>query len=226
MTCRQFERDGLARAEAGLPDPHTDDCADCQAARAEYERLRAAIADTGAAYVPRAGWEARVLAELDRGATASKPSRAPWLIGGAALAAAAALILWWQLGRSRATDDARVAQIETVRGSQIVRGAAPAVGDGLRVRYDGDRAAIWIYRNDRRVLACSRIEDPRTSGTPDGTCTLTARRVLADLDGLTAATYVVVTAQTDMRAPDTLDLAIASLTRADARPMQRELVVE
>lgn len=56
MTCRHFEREGLARAERGLPDPHVDDCADCRAARADYDRVRAALAESGATFTPPPGW--------------------------------------------------------------------------------------------------------------------------------------------------------------------------
>ena len=223
-TCRHFDREGLARAERGLPDPHVDGCADCQAARADYERVRGALAETGAALTPRAGWEARVFATIDR--APPQASRRGWWLAGGVVAMAAAAAVWWRLGRvPPPTPGSQLAELETRRGTEVVRGRGPAVGEGLSIKYRGDRAAIWLYRDDARLVACSRMELD-TPNSRDATCMLTAGAVLIEIDHLTAATYHVVTVQTELRAPKTLDAALALLIRADVRYQDRELIVE
>lgn len=118
MTCAHFELEGLDRLEQGLPDPHVDGCADCQAARATYQKLKAALADVDADVRPKAGWEERVIErvratqraaqEQVQAEAKSAPShgktarRLRWWLGGAgatALAAAAGVAV---LARSSA----------------------------------------------------------------------------------------------------------------------------
>ncbi len=136
--------------------------------------------------------------------------RIGWLAGGA-LAIAAAVVIGWYLVRAARPDGPR-AVIERS-------------GDGLRIRYPGDRAAIWLYRDDLRLVACSRMELDAPSPA-DATCMLTAAAALIELEGLTTATYHVVTVQTELRAPPTLAAARALLIRADVPYQDRALIVE
>lgn len=221
MTCQYFDEVGLLRDERGEDDRHLAECPDCQARRAEYQKLREALAETGGEHAPRPGWEDRVFAAIDREAAAPRPSRRAWWAAAGALAVAAGAILWWQLGRTPPRDQA-VAEVEILRGETVVRARGAAVGDGVRATEPGPRGAVWIYRGDALALACSRVEGPPTAGR----CTLTATAITAELRELGAATYTVVRAQTEQRAPATLDLALALLARAEARARTLELVVE
>ena len=55
--CARFEEEGLAAVEAGAPlDRHFEDCPECRAERAEYERLGEAIED---------GWRFQVWYHMD-----------------------------------------------------------------------------------------------------------------------------------------------------------------
>lgn len=159
MTCAHFEREGLARLEAGKPDPHVDGCTDCQAARATYRRLTDALTDVGADLRPRAGWEDEVLAKVRAQPVApARPTarRTRWWLaagGSAALAAAVVLVLL----HSRATPDLR-ASVTRVPGGATVRGDRDAwiAGDAIAARSPVAGGAVWIYRGDKPVLICDR----------------------------------------------------------------------
>ena len=164
MTCAHFEREGLARLEAGRPDPHVDGCAECQAARATYRRLTDALADVGADLRPRAGWEDEVVAKVRAAqvAQAGQASPAPrrrrhpgrwWLATGVGAALAAAVVVL--LLRPRPTPELQ-ASVTRIRGGAIVRGDGEAwiAGDAIGARSPVAGGAVWIYRGDRPVLLC------------------------------------------------------------------------
>jgi hypothetical protein len=148
MRCEHFEREGLARQEAGKPDPHVDECADCQAARATYRRMTDALADVGADLRPRDGWEDAVLARVH----APRRDRR-WLVAGvgaAVLAAAAVLVL---IGVPREPE--RIAMIDRVPSGASVRGADDAWSSGDSVWSISELGqAVWIYRGATLARTC------------------------------------------------------------------------
>ena len=149
MRCSHFEREGLARQEAGKPDPHVEQCADCQAARATYQRMTDALADVGAELYPRAGWEDEVLARV------RTPQRPRWWTGagvaGALLAAAVVLLV---LGtRKPAPGDPTIDRV--ARGS-ATRGDAWTDGDYIYAAAPARGGAVWVYRAGKLEVACDQ----------------------------------------------------------------------
>lgn len=147
MRCEHFEREGLARQEAGRPDPHVDGCADCQAARATYRRLTDALGDVGADLRPRDGWEEQVLARI------ATPRRSRWWATagvGAALAAAAIALL--MLNRKPSIGDPVIARVPS---GSATRGAdAWTDGDNIYSISEAKGGAVWIYRGGKLVMGC------------------------------------------------------------------------
>ena len=89
--CSRFETEGVVALEQGQPlDEHFHTCADCQTALAAYERLRRELSSLDP-HEPRAGWEGRVRARIDRPARARTQWR-PLAVAG--LAAAAVIVLF------------------------------------------------------------------------------------------------------------------------------------
>ncbi|MCE9579270.1 MAG: hypothetical protein K8W52_39465 [Deltaproteobacteria bacterium] len=127
------------------------------------ERIERALAEAGADQQPPPGWEARVLAAID-----AKPARrAPWWLLVPALAAAAAIVfLVWPRA---ATPPQQLAVAITIdRGGPLVRGTSAHVGDTLHATAtggDGHRA-VWIYRDDRELLATCAGDDACTFTIP------------------------------------------------------------
>ncbi len=154
MTCAHFDVEGLARLEAGRPDPHVADCADCQAALATYRRLTDALADVGAELRPRAGWEDEVLTKVRVSQASPAPRRTRWWLGAGVVAALAAAVMVLLL-RPRPTPELQ-ASVTRIRGSAIVRGDGDAwiAGDAIAARSPVAGGAVWIYRGDRPVLIC------------------------------------------------------------------------
>lgn len=154
--CDRFEREGLGLLEQGLPlDQHFDTCADCAAARAAHERLRAGITEIGRGHPGRADWQARVWAGVAR-RQARRRRRWPWLAAPAAVALAAALLL--VLRPAPGPDRALLAYELHRPGAEPLRGAHARPGDRLAVRARAGGAAhaeVRLYRDGRAlVLRC------------------------------------------------------------------------
>ncbi len=155
MSCDRFEREGLERLERGLPlDPHFETCPDCRRQRAAYERLGAAIRETGADLEPPADWEAQVRATIDSRRVARRyRSRSRWL----APAAAAAVLVFLLLRPPEPVEMSLAVRVEA--GATVRRGEEANLGDRLVLEANAgpDRhAELRVYRNDRQlVLHCS-----------------------------------------------------------------------
>ena len=65
--CKRFEEQGLERLERGIPlDEHDEHCSDCRAARAAYDRLKLAMAESDPSEDPPSRWQEGVWAEIAR----------------------------------------------------------------------------------------------------------------------------------------------------------------
>jgi hypothetical protein len=162
--CDRFEREGLLRLEQGLPlDPHFDTCADCRAARAEYERLHAGIHDLGRAHTGRADWQARVWAGVAGAGERRARRRRRWLWIMAPLAAAALLAL---LLRGRGPGPAEPALAYALRRpgqSGAMRGEHARPGDvvDVNIRTTGAaHAELRIYRDDQALIVRCTDQPP------------------------------------------------------------------
>ena len=206
MRCAHFEVEGLARQEAGRPDPHVADCADCQASRATYRRMTEALAEVGMQLYPRTGWEDEVMAKV------RPPRRNRWWMAaglGTALAAAAAVLLFFR------TPDHVIlgASITRVAGDQATRGGNDwTAGDVIDARSRIEGGAVWLYHSDDQPVVCDRASIAPPSCVRDG-------------DGvrlhypIVAATYDVIAFKQPApgAAPADFDGAKALLIRTDAR---------
>jgi hypothetical protein len=212
MRCEHFEREGLARQEAGRPDPHVDQCADCQAARTTYRKMTDAIADVGADLHPRNGWEDAVIAKVKVAA----PRRNRWWLGagagGVLLAAAVVLLL---VNRPPTQAEARIARI---RGEAAVRGGNEnwTAGDTIDARSPVKNGSVWVYRGDALLFACDRASLAPPTCVEDGAGVRVRQDVLV-------GTYEVVAFQraAPSSAPPDLDAARAMLVDLETRHYRR-----
>lgn len=161
--CGRFEAEGLLLLEQGLPlDEHFATCADCLAARAAYERLRAELAALGAEDEPPVGWQARVWERLDHRREHRERRRPKWPgwrgwmvpVGVGLAASLAALFLIRPPGSQPPS-----LRVEVQAGATVRRGGEAQPGDLLRLTAatGGARhAELRVYRNDTElVLRCS-----------------------------------------------------------------------
>lgn len=195
MTCSHFEREGLDRLLAGETDPHLAGCTECQAARATYQKLIAALAHVDADVRPKAGWEQRVVDKI-RAERAQAGGRAPdgkaapsggatarklrWWIGGggtAAVAAAAGAVLLMRGPTVTRTEVARWERPAGVTRSApasgvpwahpVARGEEFRLGDGLRVA--SKAGLIWAYQvpapHQKPVLVVCDARNPATAAS-------------------------------------------------------------
>lgn len=214
MTCEHFDREGLARQEAGKPDPHVDGCSDCQTTRATYRLMTDALGDVGGELFPRVGWEDEVLAKV-RAPSAGRRRPSRWWMGagvGGALVAAAVIALVIG-GRKPAPE---LASISRVAGGAVVRGGAAdwTAGDTIAARSRAAGGAVWIYRGDALLLACSADTIAPPTCARDGAGVRTA--LVADKVG----TYDVIAFDRAAPglAPASVDEANALLIRQGLRP--------
>jgi hypothetical protein len=133
VTCPRASRGVYLPIEEETDDEHVAGCADCQEARRAVARIREAAPSVGAALRPPPGWQARVLAEIDRG-TAQRPratrSVTRWRVAvPVALAAAAALLLVWL--STRAPEQPRLAALSIELS--VTGGPAPRRADNAAV---------------------------------------------------------------------------------------------
>jgi hypothetical protein len=170
-------------------------------------RLEDALARLGADHEPPAGWEARVLAAV-------APRRRSWWWPGAplgALAVVAALLVLRPSGPDELVVDV------VLDGGPLVRGNAAHIGQVLHAAATGggDHRALWIYRDDKLVVACPRA--PRCRG---------ASRVELELSAIGSYVIVAVSAGEALPEPTgTFDTDIAAALGAGAHRATTELTV-
>ena len=176
--CDRFEAEAILRLERGLPlDDHFTTCADCQAARAAYDRLREGLAAVGDHLQPPAGWQERVWTAIEERQKHPR-SRWLWIVAPAALAASLAGLLLVRLPGPGPIPAAL--HLEVVAGGAAVRrGVEAQPGDRLRLQATtggAPNAELLVYRNDvDLILRCSteppcsrRGEELRASVVLDG----------------------------------------------------------
>ena len=118
-------------------------------------RLEGELAKLGGEHEPPPGWQARVLAAV------AKPERAArgrwWWFALPALAIAAVVVIVIATREPAAPPQLALA-VEIQAGGAVVRGSQAKVGDVVRATATGGKhRAIWIYREDKElVAACDR----------------------------------------------------------------------
>ncbi len=170
-SCDRFEREGLARLEAGQPpDEHELDCADCADARRRYERLCLALSELPPVKAP-AGWEQKVFAALPDNDAGPAPEPEPEPESGQAvvnksppyvtwlpwvgLAAAAAAVFIFVKTREPPAKALAVRQ-EVVASASGRRADSATVGDTLRITTQGGTGSVRelrLYRDTRSLVA-------------------------------------------------------------------------
>jgi hypothetical protein len=170
--CAHFETRGVVLAELGEADVHVDDCGDCRQLRDRHRTLALALAAIGDERRAPEGWQAQVWARIDRDDAQRRQRRSLRLAAaGTAVAIAAALVLFVRTG---APAD-RAPRIEIVAGATAMRSTSARVGDRIRVSV-GDGMAVWLYRDDRSLVA--RCDASLPTGLAPGP------RCVAGKDGL------------------------------------------
>jgi hypothetical protein len=113
--CRRFETEGLLALQQGRPlDEHFRTCADCRTALAAHERLQRELSSLEP-HEPRAGWEGRVWAQIDR--PVPTRARTPWRpLAVASLAAAATIVLLLRSAVPPVSSPGLVIQVEEGQG--------------------------------------------------------------------------------------------------------------
>lgn len=123
-------------------------------------RVEAALERLGAEHEPPRGWEARVLA-----ATRKRSPRCGWWFAIPSIAVVALVPICWP--SSTPPDDNLALRVIREPVGPIKRGSSAHVGDRVHITAtSGDRyQAIWVYRNDRElVAACPAGLSCRRSG--------------------------------------------------------------
>jgi hypothetical protein len=147
--CDHFDTRGVVLAELGAHDEHVDGCTDCRHLRDRHRTLALALAAVGDQRRPPEGWQAQVWARIERDEALGRQQRSLRLAAaGTAVAIAAALVLYVRTGVP--ADGAP--RIEIVAGATAMRSTSARVGDRIRVRV-GDGMAVWLYREDRSLIA-------------------------------------------------------------------------
>ena len=192
-SCDRFEREGLARLEAGQPpDEHELDCADCADARRRYERLCLALSELPPLKAP-AGWEQKVFAALpanDAG-PASEPESGQAVLGRSpayvawlpwvGLAAAAAAVFVFVKTREPPAKELAIRQ-EVVASASGRRADSAVVGDTLRITAQGGTGSVRelrLYRDTRSLVArcpgeAGTSEAAKGNAGPSAGCTVEA----------------------------------------------------
>jgi hypothetical protein len=157
--CDRFDREILPRVIAGeAPGAHVQECARCRDALAAHEALVHAVSIQQAEARPRPDWQARVLADVARGSTATRhPWRWSWWLGAATTALVVLLVFW------RTQDGDNVSLSLDVRHQGGVRaGGQLAPGDVLVVHAStaGRPADLRVYRDERDLVFRCGVETP------------------------------------------------------------------
>lgn len=163
--CTRFENEGLLQLERGEPlDPHFEECADCRAARTQYERLKHAIGQLDNDLQPSSDWQQRVVRKVEQG-NAAQTNKTRWWTGGVALAASA-LFATWLLNANRTPNG--VLTHELFESDVVYRGTTAKRGDRLRLngRVEHVRhSELRLYRDDNvLVFACGDTPPCRNDG--------------------------------------------------------------
>jgi hypothetical protein len=153
-------------------------------------RIETALAQLGAEHEPSAGWEDKVLAQVEQGAWWRRLVR--WKIGlPIAAIAAAAIAIVLLIPRERPLALA----LDYRKSGELFRGEMHGVGERMRaVATGGDgHRAVWVYCDDRLVAAC-----PGGSG-----CVTSDDETVAEVVLKTAGRYAVValTSRSPISAP-------------------------
>lgn len=214
--CDHFETAGVVLVEAGALDAHLHDCADCQSLRARHRQMALALGHVGDRARPQASWQAGVWARVAQEEQLVRRRRAgTWTAAGAAAAmAAAATVSFWPHRPGR-----REPTVEIVAGKGSMRSTSARLGDQVRVRAGRD-AAVWLYRDDRRLVG-------RCDATAPGpTCALADDGVVLELELSAPGRYQVVVVPRAAPAPTgELDPDVAAVARAGLRWEVREIDV-
>jgi hypothetical protein len=142
-------------------------------------RIEAALARLGAEHEPPAGWEGKVLAQVEQVSWWRRWLRWKIAIPIAATAAAAiAIAVLWPHERALAL------ALDYRDTGEVLRGSSHDVGQVMRAvaTGGGGHRAVWVYCDDKLVLACSG-----GSG-----CSSTEDETIAEVEMKTAGHYTVV----------------------------------
>jgi hypothetical protein len=175
-------------------------------------RIEAALARLGAEHEPPAGWEDKVLAQIEQGSWWRRLLRWKIAIPIAATAIAAIVIIATVIPHDRIGDRALALATTYRHPGGVFRGNSHQVGELMRAAATGgDRyRAVWVYCEDKLVLAC-----PGGSG-----CSSTDDATIAEVELKTAGHYTIValTSRSPISAPSgEFDGDVAGAEGAGAR---------
>ena len=175
-------------------------------------RIEAALARLGAEHKPPVGWEARVLA------AATKPKPKPWWWFAFPVVALAVTAIVVCFPRS-STDQLPQLALDIEKGGVVVRGTSAHVGDIVHATATGGgHRVVWVYRDDRLVVACP--------GAPQ--CRRNGEATIADvvLDSTGEYTIVALTSQSPVPAPTgAFDKDVSNAITAGAHETRKQLIV-
>lgn len=137
--------------------------------REQYRRLGEQIGALPPPVSSEAGWEAKVLAAIDRRETTPRrPRRIAWIAAAAGAAAVAIAVLWFVLRRGGEAAQPPTLALEIKRQDAVVRGDEIAVGDTLTATSRlgrGDELRVYQLGGGARVVArCPQDAACRVSG--------------------------------------------------------------
>lgn len=181
------------------------------------ERLENALRRLGEDQQPPSGWQDRVNAAI-RAQPQPRPEsrRRWWWLAVPALAAAAVLLVFWLRPPKPFELDVAFESPAT----EVHRGTSAKTGDTLHASAVGTatQRALWIYHDDRLVIAC-----------PGGTtCHTDGDTLIADYKLEVAGTFEIIALTSDHAIPSpsgTLDSDVASALQAGAKDHRQTVVV-
>ena len=117
-------------------------------------RIEAALERLGAEHEPPAGWEGKVLAQIEQVSWWRRLLR--WKIAiplAATAAAAVGVAVFWPLHRA---DRALALALDYRDSGEVFRGSSHRVGEVMRAVATGGGGyrAVWVYCEDKLVVAC------------------------------------------------------------------------
>ena len=176
-------------------------------------RIEEALTRLGAEHKPPVGWEARVLA------AAAKPKPKPWWWFAFPVVALAVSAIVLFVERSPSEQPLQLA-LNVEKGQVAVRGASAHVGDIVHATATGGghHRVVWVYRDDRLVMACP--------GAPQ--CRRDGEATVADvaLDATGEYTIIALTSRSPVPAPaGALDKDVSDASNAGAHEVRKQLTV-